>query len=282
MKKELTTGIRRRWRHYLVAALSVIVVVVGGVNLALRKDYGFEAVNRDNRVIVSKLRANGPAEESGVKVGDRVLEVAGRPIANECQMRWVLIKCEVNKSVPIIVERDGDRHEFKVSSDRLYDALFIFVALLGGFSFFAVGQLIWWYGGKDPMAMAFFLGFLSLGITIALSSWENFFRIPVFHFGYSFLFLMGEASQLVSVTEGLIRLGNASPSLRRPIIRIFTALFIIVLPALFYCYYSAFNLTDPVWTVRMEWWFYQVFNPIYELAFFVGLFSIALCTFRLA
>ena len=62
-----------------------------------RKDYGFEAADSSGQVIVSKLKAGGPAEIAGIMIGDRVVEVAGRPIDNNIQMQWVLVKSEVEK-----------------------------------------------------------------------------------------------------------------------------------------------------------------------------------------
>jgi S1-C subfamily serine protease len=72
------------------------------------------------RLVVAGLAPGGPAERAGIKVGDAVLEVAGRKpssLADLFRRVWLLGTCGVE--VPLKLARNGSISEVKVrSADR--------------------------------------------------------------------------------------------------------------------------------------------------------------------
>jgi len=62
-------------------------------------------------VMVSDIVAGSPAEQSGLKVKDRIVSVNGEPVRDEYDVR-ALIQARPNEMVRLQVERDGQRQEF--------------------------------------------------------------------------------------------------------------------------------------------------------------------------
>jgi regulator of sigma E protease len=62
-------------------------------------------------VMVSDIVAGSPAEQSGLKVNDRIVSVNGEPVRDEYDVR-ALIQARPNEMVSLQVERDGQRQEF--------------------------------------------------------------------------------------------------------------------------------------------------------------------------
>ena len=76
----------------------------------------------DTGVIVDDVAAGSPAELAGVKKGDRLLEVAGRPTHGQHQedlpeIRWTLADLPNSKPSKMVVERDGKRLDLEITPD---------------------------------------------------------------------------------------------------------------------------------------------------------------------
>ncbi len=68
----------------------------------------------DERVVVTQVFADRPADEAGIEVGDELLELDGTPIESPKQLGRLLQKEEAYDRVPLIAGRDGTRVELEV------------------------------------------------------------------------------------------------------------------------------------------------------------------------
>lgn len=82
--------------------------------LGIRPDYG------EVPVIVGQVEPGSPAQEAGLRPGDRILELDGQPVRNEQQ---VVDYIQEHKSQPIriAIERDNQRLELIAQARRLPD-----------------------------------------------------------------------------------------------------------------------------------------------------------------
>jgi hypothetical protein len=73
---------------------------------------GDEAIGGGVRI--ESLRPGGPAERAGLRVGDRILEVNGRPVSNLNDMARGLERQWVRSRVRFLIERDGEAQQRQV------------------------------------------------------------------------------------------------------------------------------------------------------------------------
>ncbi|MDR2028503.1 MAG: RIP metalloprotease RseP [Treponema sp.] len=77
---------------------------------------GFEINTMDNRIVLVSDISPGekyPADEAGLMTGDRILEIAGRPVANYHDIQEN-ITINPEKLLPLKVERGGQIHDLQV------------------------------------------------------------------------------------------------------------------------------------------------------------------------
>jgi regulator of sigma E protease len=116
----MKNGVKPEEGSYLAASpASRILVAFGGpffnlvlavILLSILWGFGFEVNTLGNRIILASEVTPGqtyPADNAGLKTGDRIIEIAGREISyyHEVQENIAL---NPEKSLPITVERDGN------------------------------------------------------------------------------------------------------------------------------------------------------------------------------
>jgi serine protease Do len=65
-------------------------------------------------VVVGDVTANSPAAESGVRRGDILLEVDGKPVATANELRMTISMMQPGTDVRLKVLRDGSEHQISV------------------------------------------------------------------------------------------------------------------------------------------------------------------------
>jgi serine protease Do len=70
---------------------------------------------RDSGVLVADVTPDGPAEEAGVKIGDIILAMDGKPMENARQFEVNVYKHEIGQTVKLTVLRDDRQLELPVS-----------------------------------------------------------------------------------------------------------------------------------------------------------------------
>jgi serine protease Do len=75
------------------------------VTSALRQQYG---LSRDTGVLVTDLDPQGPAAGAGLKRGDIITELQGKPIATEGDLVVMLRDLHAGDAVPVTVDRNGE------------------------------------------------------------------------------------------------------------------------------------------------------------------------------
>ncbi len=66
-------------------------------------------------VLLSDVRAGGPADRAGVRGGDRILRIAGTKIANLYDMTYALQDQKPGQTVDVVVSRDGKEQTFRAT-----------------------------------------------------------------------------------------------------------------------------------------------------------------------
>ncbi|MBC8268588.1 MAG: DegQ family serine endoprotease [Rhodospirillaceae bacterium] len=69
--------------------------------------------------LVASLIKGGPAEDSGLKAGDVILEFDGKPVPQMRKLPRIVAETEVDKPVNVVVWRDGKKKTVKVTIGRL-------------------------------------------------------------------------------------------------------------------------------------------------------------------
>jgi regulator of sigma E protease len=124
--ENMRNGIQPEKGSYLAASPAArILVSFGGpffnlvfavLLLSLLWGFGFEVNTLGNRIVLAS-EVDGqtfPADEAGLKTGDRIIEIAGKKISyyHEVQENIVL---NPDKKLPIKVERDGEEYELLIT-----------------------------------------------------------------------------------------------------------------------------------------------------------------------
>ncbi len=92
----------------------------GRTTKAPRPWLGMYTAEADDNLVVAGLASGGPAEHGDVRIGDLVLAVDGKPVADLVAMfRAIWALGDAGVEVPLTVLRDGDTMEIRVrSADR--------------------------------------------------------------------------------------------------------------------------------------------------------------------
>jgi len=77
----------------------------------LAKSFG---VSADEGILVNQIMPKSPAEAAGLKVGDLILTLDGKPIKDARQMQRLVAEAEIGKTIAVIVLRDKTKRALKV------------------------------------------------------------------------------------------------------------------------------------------------------------------------
>jgi len=77
----------------------------------LAKSFGVRA---DEGILVNQIMPKSPAEAAGLKVGDLILSLDGKPIKDARQMQRLVAEAEIGKTIEVVVLRDKTKQALKV------------------------------------------------------------------------------------------------------------------------------------------------------------------------
>jgi len=77
----------------------------------LAKSFG---VSADEGILVNQIMPKSPAEAAGLKVGDLILSLDGKPIKDARQMQRLVAEAEIGKTIEVVVLRDKTKRALKV------------------------------------------------------------------------------------------------------------------------------------------------------------------------
>jgi serine protease Do len=89
-----------------------IGVFVRTITPALAKGLG---LSQEEGVILEDVIPGGPADEAGLKVGDIVLSIEGRPVHNLREFALVLYRFRIGESAPLLILRNGKRQQISAT-----------------------------------------------------------------------------------------------------------------------------------------------------------------------
>jgi S1-C subfamily serine protease len=81
-----------------------------GAALGITADFG----DTGDGVLIARVRDGGAAAKAGLKAGDRIVEVAGKPIRGAQALGAALGELKIGDAVEVTVERDGKKEALKV------------------------------------------------------------------------------------------------------------------------------------------------------------------------
>lgn len=82
-----------------------------GLGLAVAAD-----TQAGNGVVITQVTASGVASREGLRTGDRIVQVGSTATANKLDFGLALIETQHGGSVPMVIERDGQRMELAVTA----------------------------------------------------------------------------------------------------------------------------------------------------------------------
>lgn len=94
-----------------------IGAAIQDLNAALARSFGFKL--NGSGVLVGDVVAGGPAEKAGLKAGDIVLEIDGRPMRSAAKLRNTVAATTPGTTIRLKIFRNGERRELPVKVGRL-------------------------------------------------------------------------------------------------------------------------------------------------------------------
>jgi phosphoserine phosphatase RsbU/P len=129
----------RRASLYLLAPLFALLTLPVSVHILQKPDLGLAL----HRLQIQAVAPGGPAAEAGLRVGDRILAVDGRPVRR--MVDWFTVTAGDYSLVPrhLTVDRDGRRQTTQVQPRRPSRSRMVFglSIWLAGLAFLMIG---WW------------------------------------------------------------------------------------------------------------------------------------------
>lgn len=104
-----------RWGVVCFAIATVAGMGIETTQLAERPLLGMSEMGTE----VVLVSAGGPAEEAGLRNGDRIVAIAGRPVASLPDPSGFLRRTPVGRSTPLVVDRDGIPFTTEIVPDPL-------------------------------------------------------------------------------------------------------------------------------------------------------------------
>jgi serine protease Do len=91
-------------------------VLVQKITPELAKEFGLEG---ESGALVSKVAPDGPAEKAGIKRSDIIVEFDNKPIKDLSELPRAVAETAVDKTVEVVVVRDGKRKTLRAKVGRL-------------------------------------------------------------------------------------------------------------------------------------------------------------------
>jgi hypothetical protein len=109
-----------------------------------RADVGFALEARDARVVVADVDRNGPASRAGLRVGDRVISIAGVPVPSLLVGRDLLARTRPGASIGLVVVRNGEPASVAVRSvaQRRWVVRHVVATIVGVAFLFGAGAVL--------------------------------------------------------------------------------------------------------------------------------------------
>jgi hypothetical protein len=78
--------------------------------------FGFELSGKDNMVHVTRVLGKSPADEAGLKKGDRIVSVEGTEVRSVNDVIAQADKLAAGKTLTIVVQRNTENHDIKITA----------------------------------------------------------------------------------------------------------------------------------------------------------------------
>ena len=78
--------------------------------------FGFELAEAEKQVRVAKVLPDSPAEQGGLKAGDGIRQVDGKPVRSAADVLSAASKLTAGRTLRLTVERDGKDHDLRLTA----------------------------------------------------------------------------------------------------------------------------------------------------------------------
>jgi len=185
---------QRRWRWSLLLVLTLAVLGLLAAReltqwIAVGRAIGVEFQLADEALVVDYVRPGGPAEVAGLRVGDRLLEIAGCPIARLIDYDLAAHRFSRGEPVAFLIYRDGGTLTLGLQPGLPYPWFQSAINALACLAFLALALLTLSQEPPDPRGRL--LGAFSTAVAIELAMPLNLIGFPGYdEFAFPFLSLL--------------------------------------------------------------------------------------------
>jgi Protein kinase domain/PDZ domain len=157
----------------LLVFLGAVPVVLGLLALsaserkaAADRRLGFAPEEREGRLLVASVRPDLPADRAGLRVGDVLLEVGGRPVRTAAEYDAAAASFRPGWETELAVRRDGRRLVLEVRPGVAFPWLDFFVDTLAVLAYLAVG--LWALRRRPGVLKADLLALFCVSVALEL------------------------------------------------------------------------------------------------------------------
>jgi serine protease Do len=76
-------------------------------------------VGADEGILVNQVMPRSPAEAAGLKIGDVILSVDGKPIKDSRQLQRLIGEAEIGRTIDVVVLREKTKRTLKIQIGEL-------------------------------------------------------------------------------------------------------------------------------------------------------------------
>jgi serine protease Do len=91
-------------------------IMIQELDGSLARSFGLKAARG---ALITDVVPNGPGDQAGLESGDVVLEFDGTPLGSSEELPWLASVAGVNRNVPLVLWRDGQRREVQLHLEPL-------------------------------------------------------------------------------------------------------------------------------------------------------------------
>lgn len=100
---------------FVVICLAGLICYVGGQAGKALGPKGFLGIEYNDSLIIIRIIPNSPAEDAGLKAGDRIVSINGVKPVSQDQVVELIAKNRPGSVIEIIVSREGQKMAFKAT-----------------------------------------------------------------------------------------------------------------------------------------------------------------------
>jgi signal transduction histidine kinase len=169
----MNTGLARKILFFPASILLLACGLAGLEGASHRPAVDFDCVPDAGAVKVTGLLSGGAAERTGLRIGDRVVEVGGRIVRSPSDVHFQFLRARIGREIPVTVARDGETVALALDPRRVFGLGLVILSLLSGLFLWAIGVFVRVMKPGDRAARVFSWGCVVLAAALMMV-WPGF------------------------------------------------------------------------------------------------------------